>query len=161
MYIKKIAPKDIYIVKACYFLTRLNPHPRNQAKITLSKVFVWDCCVWWYLLSLWFVLSHHWPDGSQSPGGLSPAAWLPVHHLHAGCHQKCPSQTHHPAWAANTQQCYYCQSAGDHWSSRWQLTSVPERNPADSPALWCAVVLSLTGHCSRSISGRKKVSASL
>lgn len=133
---------------------------RNQTKITVTRIEQGDCSVKWCLSSVWFDLSRHWPDGSQGPGGLSPAARLPVHHLHPGCHQKRPPQTHHPARAANTQQRHHCHSAGDHWSPGRQLTSVPERNPADSAALWCGAILSLTGYHSRGFPGRRTVSAS-
>lgn len=95
-------------------------------------------------------------DGSKGPGGSSPAAWLPVHHLHSGHHQKRPSQTHHSAGAAVPQRHSRCQSAAQRRSPGGQLASVPERDPAHCAALWCGGVLSLTGHRSRRLPGRRK-----
>lgn len=100
--------------------------------------------------------SPHRSDGSKGPGGSSPAAWLPVHHLHSGHHQKRPSQTHHSAGAAVPQRHGRCQSAAHRRSPGGQLASVPERDPAHCTALWCGGVLSLTGHRSRRLPGRKK-----
>lgn len=125
-------------------------HVTSSFLVPLFYIMTDNCHLCFLLPSL------HWPDSSKGPGGLSPATWFPVYYLHSGYHQKCPSQTHHSAWTAVSQQRNYCQSAANRWSSGRQLTSVPERNPAYGPTLWCGGVLSLTGHCSRGVPGRKK-----